>query len=98
VTVDFPPWLYDLAIISLVAGFICAIVIVIDEVRRPPKMWIMNLGREGDALIDRWIFAGRLREIKTVWRAGYKVVSDGVHARSSGVQARYRDVLHGFLN
>lgn len=39
----FPAWLHGLAIVSLVLGFACAAVIVFDEARRPPKMWIMAL-------------------------------------------------------
>lgn len=37
----FPGWLHGLAVASLVLGFACALVIVFDEFRRPPKMWIM---------------------------------------------------------
>lgn len=39
----FPIWLHGLAIASLVLGFACAAVIVFDEIKRPPKMWIMAL-------------------------------------------------------
>jgi len=39
----FPIWLHGLAIASLVLGFACAAVIVCDEIKRPPKMWIMAL-------------------------------------------------------
>ena len=39
----FPHWLHILAVASLVIGFACASVIVIDELGRPQKMWIMNL-------------------------------------------------------
>ncbi|MHA6720218.1 hypothetical protein ACX40Y_12300 [Sphingomonas sp. RS6] len=38
-----PHWLHVLAIISLATGFACAIVIVADELRHPPTMWIMGL-------------------------------------------------------
>lgn len=40
---DFPPWLHGLAILSLAVAATCAIIIALDEVRRPQKMWIMNL-------------------------------------------------------
>ena len=40
---NFPQWLHDLARISLALGFACATIIAVDEVRRPQKMWIMNL-------------------------------------------------------
>jgi len=39
----FPAWLHDLSIASLVVAGICALVIAIDELRRPQKMWIMNI-------------------------------------------------------
>ena len=39
----FPGWLHGLAVASLILGFACALVIVFDEARRPPKMWIMAL-------------------------------------------------------
>ena len=40
---SYPEWLQLLAWISLVTCFLCALWIVIDEGRRPQKMWIMNL-------------------------------------------------------
>ena len=49
--------------------------------------------REGDALLDGWVFAGRLREIKTVWRAGGKVVADGRHVRRDRIERRYASAL-----
>lgn len=41
--ITFPGWLHSLSIISLAAGLVCALIIVIDELRRPQKMWIMYL-------------------------------------------------------
>lgn len=41
--VSFPAWLQDVSVISLSVGFACAVLISIDELRRPQKMWIMNL-------------------------------------------------------
>ena len=41
--VHFPAWLHTLAIVSLALAATCATVIVVDEIRRPQKMWIMNL-------------------------------------------------------
>ena len=38
-----PAWLHLLSIISLVAGFVCGVVILIDEVWHPQHMWIMNV-------------------------------------------------------
>jgi len=39
----FPVWLHVLSLVSLAAGFVCAIVIVVDETHRPQAMWIMYL-------------------------------------------------------
>ncbi len=39
----FPHWLFGLSIASIVLGAACAIVIVVDECKRPQKMWIMNV-------------------------------------------------------
>lgn len=38
-----PNWLHWLSILSLVAGFVCAAVVVTDELRDPQHMWIMNI-------------------------------------------------------
>ena len=38
-----PDWLHILAIVSLVLGFVCAGIIIIDEFRHPQHMWIMNV-------------------------------------------------------
>ena len=40
---DFPAWLHDVAIISLILAGVCAITIALDELRRPQKMKIMYL-------------------------------------------------------
>ena len=39
----FPDWLHTLSVVSLALAALCALLIVIDELRRPQKMWIMNL-------------------------------------------------------
>lgn len=38
-----PTWLHVLAWASLAAGLILALAIVVDEIRRPQQMWIMNV-------------------------------------------------------
>lgn len=38
----FPDWLHQLAIISLLVGFTCALVIIVDLTRHPQKMAVMN--------------------------------------------------------
>lgn len=40
---DFPAWLHLLSVVSLALAFACAGLIVIDEMKRPQRMWIMNL-------------------------------------------------------
>jgi hypothetical protein len=40
---SFPLWLHNLSIASIALGAVCAIAIALDEIRRPQKMWIMNL-------------------------------------------------------
>ncbi len=39
----YPEWFHILAWISLIAAFVCAFIILVDEMRRSQKMWIMNL-------------------------------------------------------
>ena len=58
----FPAWLHTLAIISLAIGAVCAITIALDEMRRPQKMWIMNLVWPLTALFG-----------SVLWTAGYYV-------------------------
>ncbi|KVQ55189.1 hypothetical protein WT21_02445 [Burkholderia territorii] len=38
----FPSWLNALSVAWIILGAICAVAIIIDEVRHPQKMWIMN--------------------------------------------------------
>jgi hypothetical protein len=39
---DSAEWLENLARACLAAGFLCAVVIAVDLLRHPQKMWIMN--------------------------------------------------------
>ena len=55
------------------------------------------VAREGDALLDGWLFAGRDRAVDSVWRHGRKVVADGEHVRRGEIVARYRKVLAQLL-
>ena len=57
---NFPAWLHTLAIVSLAIGAACAITIALDELRRPQKMWIMNLVWPLTALFG-----------SVLWAAGY---------------------------
>jgi hypothetical protein len=56
----FPAWLHMLAIVSLAVGAVCAITVALDELRRPQKMWIMNLVWPLTALFG-----------SVLWTAGY---------------------------
>lgn len=49
--------------------------------------------REGDALLDSFIFGGGHAAIDGVWRAGHKVVTRGQHHAREGVVRRYRAAL-----
>ena len=52
-------------------------------------------GREGDAILDSWIFAGG--KVDCVWRGGRKLVQQGKHIARDAVVARYRGVLESVL-
>lgn len=55
------------------------------------------VGREGDAILDSFVFAGRRDVIDGVWRAGRKLVSNGRHHRRDEIVARYRQALEKVL-
>jgi len=55
------------------------------------------IGRDGDALLDSWVFAGRHGAIDGVWRGGRQVVSGGRHHAREAIVARYRTALGGVL-
>jgi formiminoglutamate deiminase len=50
-------------------------------------------GRDGDALLDGWIFAARAGAVDCVWRQGRKVVRRGRHRTREAIVERYRLVL-----
>ncbi|MGH6878017.1 MAG: formimidoylglutamate deiminase [Rhizomicrobium sp.] len=52
-------------------------------------------GRENDAILDSWIFAGAF--VDCVWRRGQKLVTAGRHSGREAVVARYRSVLERLL-
>ena len=55
---------------------------------------IAFVGRTGDAVLDTWIFgAPRSGAIRSVWRAGREVVTNGRHIARDAIQARYRQAL-----
>jgi len=51
------------------------------------------LGRDGDALLDSWIFAGSSDVVDCVWARGAKRVADGRHHRRDAVRARFRAAM-----
>jgi cytosine/adenosine deaminase-related metal-dependent hydrolase len=50
-------------------------------------------GRSGDTILDSFIFASQRGAIDSVWRAGRKVVSGGVHVNRAAIAARFRASL-----
>lgn len=52
-------------------------------------MW----GREEDAALDAWIFAGDDRLVTDVWSAGRHMVQAGVHTRRTEIVAAYKDTI-----
>ncbi|GAB4522748.1 MAG: formimidoylglutamate deiminase [Roseibium sp.] len=55
-------------------------------------------GREGDEILDAWIFAGDDRMVTEVWSAGRHVVSGGNHVKGEAIRARYRATMASLRN
>ena len=51
------------------------------------------LERQGDELIDSWVFAAGRAAIDCVWRCGERVVSGGCHRERDAIVARYTQAL-----
>jgi formimidoylglutamate deiminase len=51
------------------------------------------LGKDGDAVLDSYIFAGDDRMVADVWSAGRHVVTAGRHRRHDEIAARYRKTV-----
>jgi len=51
------------------------------------------LGREGDMLLDSFIFAGDKTMISDVWSAGRHLVKDGQHQKHDKITNNYRDCI-----
>lgn len=49
--------------------------------------------KSDDAILDAWLFACREGAVQGVWRAGKKVVAEGMHMDREAIAARYRSVL-----
>ena len=56
------------------------------------------LGRNGDRILDSWIFGARERAIDCVWVGGAKVVSSGRHHARDRVARRYAIALARLLD
>jgi formimidoylglutamate deiminase len=52
------------------------------------------IGREGDNLLDTWIFAGTDTRVSDVWAAGRHMVQDGMHIARTEITNAYRETLH----
>lgn len=50
-------------------------------------------GREGDTILDSFVFAGDDRMVRDVWSAGRHMVRDGRHVARDDIAAAYRAVL-----
>jgi cytosine/adenosine deaminase-related metal-dependent hydrolase len=55
------------------------------------------VSRDGDALIDSFVFGGDRRAIDCVWCAGRKVVVQGRHIEHSAIETNYRRTLARLL-
>jgi len=53
--------------------------------------------RQGDALLDGWLFAARGGAVRHVWRRGEKVVEHGRHIHRERIEAAYRTTLESLL-
>lgn len=54
-------------------------------------------GREGDALLDSWLFAARNGAVRGVWRNGRELVNGGRHLDRDAISAGYRAALSRIL-
>lgn len=53
------------------------------------------VGREGDEILDAFVFAGNDRLVAEVWSAGRPIVTGGRHVAREGVARRFRAVMAG---
>ena len=54
-------------------------------------------GRDGDAILDAWIFAGGGDLVDCVWVRGEKRVADGCHAARDAVASRFAAAMRRLL-
>lgn len=55
------------------------------------------IAREGDALLDSWVFAARNGALRSVWRRGRQCVANGRHLQRDAITARFAQALRGVL-
>lgn len=55
------------------------------------------LARNGDALLDSWVFAARNGAVRSVWRQGRQLVREGRHPQRAAVAARFAAALRTLL-
>jgi hypothetical protein len=71
-----PTWLYMLAWLALIMGFVCSVILILDEFMHPQHMWIMNVVWPINALywgpVAVWAYYrwGRLSKKPGVMEAG----------------------------
>ena len=56
------------------------------------------IARDGDALLDSWVFAARNGAVRSVWRQGRQLVHQGRHLQRDAVAARFARALHTLLS
>lgn len=55
------------------------------------------IARDGDALLDSWVFAARNGPLRSVWRRGRQCVADGRHLQRDTITARFAQALRSVL-
>ncbi|WP_306144936.1 formimidoylglutamate deiminase [Roseibium sp. MMSF_3412] len=55
-------------------------------------------GREGDEILDAYVFAGDDRMVSDVWSAGRHVVRGGKHVKGDAIRAAYRATMKRLRN
>ncbi len=55
------------------------------------------IARDGDALLDSWLFAARNGAVRSVWRHGRQLVRQGRHVQREAVAARFAAALRTLL-
>ncbi len=51
------------------------------------------IGRQGDSILDTWIFAGTDAQVRDVWAAGRHVVQNGQHIARAAITHAYRNTM-----